>query len=408
MAGGRMRWWAGVVAAVALVGCTNAPSGPSAGASWHVETADGAGGANGRVDADLGTDSASVQAADGVIHVFTYDASGGNLRHGWFDGTQWRFETLDGAGGINGRVDADVGPFASAALVGGRPVVWYEDVTGGNLRYALWDGGSWQFTTLDGAGGAAGRVDADVGLYTRGAVFEGAPHVFFYDASAGTLRHGWKVGASWQFEILDGAGGPTGRTGNAVGQDLAVVPFAGALHAFYYDGTSGNLRHAWYAGGWSFETLDGASGAAGRRDVDLGQYNAALVHQGELHVFSHDVTNGDLRHEWYAGGAWHFETLDGGSDTGGHTTNVVGTDVTALDVNGRIDAWYSDETGGVLRHAWWSGTAWKFENLDGLGGTGGRVDAVVGEYTTGLVDTAGRAHLWYFADAGDLRHAWLG
>ena len=29
----------------------------------------------------------------------------------------------------------------------------------------------------------------------------------------------------------------------------------------------------------------------------------------------------------------HFETLDGGSDTGGHTTNVVGTDVTALDVN---------------------------------------------------------------------------
>lgn len=395
-----------VVVGLGLAGC--GPSGPPVGVAWHFETVDGAGGTGGRLDADLGTDTAVVREAGGT-DVFYLDATNGDLRRGWQPtGGSWTLETLDGHGGTDGRVDADVGQFATAALLGGVPHVWYYDATNGNLRHAYWTGTAWRFSVTDGAGGDGGRVDADVGLYARVIVLNGIPHVFSYNADAGTLRHSWYAGGAWHAETLDGAGGTAGRTGNAVGQDIAVTDYNGNLQVFYYDMTGGNQRHAWYAGGsWHFETLDGASGSSGRITADSGQFNAATTVDGTLHAYSFDPTDGDLRHAWYAGGGWNFETLDGNSTALGRTTNVTGTDVTALDLNGRPDLWYSDETGGALRHAWYGGGAWHYENLDGLGGTAGQVNAVVGQFTSGVTDASGRVELWYFADAGDLRHTWL-
>jgi hypothetical protein len=284
--------------------------------------------------------------------------------------------------------------------------VYYYDATAGNLRTARWTGAVWTFAALDGAGGTGGQLNEDVGLYTSAISYLNHPRVFYYDATAGTLRYAVRVGTTWHYATLDGQGGAAGQTGDAVGEDIATVVFGGVLHVYYYDMTSGDQREAVLqpSGAWSYSTLDGEGGAAGHINADTGQFNAATVVGNTLHVLSHDATNGDLRHAWLTAGVWHFETLDGNTTVGGRTTNETGTDNLALTVGSTLQLWYSDETGGVLRHASLDAFGWHFENLDGLGGAAGRINAVVGEYVTGVTDGTSM-DIWYFADAGDLRYA---
>src|SRR5262245_21587474 len=83
-----------IVSSVLWVTSEHAP----AGTVWTFESADGAGGGNGRVHDDVGHTNASVAFA-GQAHVFYSDTTTGTLRHAWGSGTRWSFEILDGAGG---------------------------------------------------------------------------------------------------------------------------------------------------------------------------------------------------------------------------------------------------------------------------------------------------------------------
>ena len=134
---------------------------------------------------------------------------------------QWTFETLDGSGGGNGRVDADVGGLPSGTtattIYAGQPHAWYPDVTNGDLRHAWWNGAQWTFETLDGAGGGNGRTSHTVGEYAAATIYAGQPHVWYDDFTAADLRHAWWNGVEWNFETLDGAGGGNGRTTDSVG-----------------------------------------------------------------------------------------------------------------------------------------------------------------------------------------------
>ena len=135
---------------------------------------------------------------------------------------------------------------------------------------------SWSFETLDSAG--------TVGQYSAVTLYGGLPHVFYYDATNGDLRHAWWTGAQWAFETLDSAG--------TVGQYNAVTLFNGLPHVWYYDSSHGDLRHAWWTGvQWSFETLDSAG--------TVGQYNAVTLFNGVPHVWYYDSSHGDLRHAWF-------------------------------------------------------------------------------------------------------------
>src|SRR5262249_6461790 len=73
------------------------------------------------------------------------------------------FQTLDGAGGANGQVTDSVGIDVSASRLGGVLHVFYRNDTAHTLRHAWLSNGVWQFETLDGAGGANGRTGDDVG-----------------------------------------------------------------------------------------------------------------------------------------------------------------------------------------------------------------------------------------------------
>ena len=88
-------------------------------------------------------------------------------------------------------------------------------------------------------------------------------------------------------------------------------------------------------------------------------------------VYYSDSTTNSLRAAWRADGAsgsWRFETLDGPSSTlPGHTADHVGSAVSVTQMNGNPQVYYYDATRRSLRHAWWTGSAWQFETLDGAG-----------------------------------------
>ncbi len=209
-------------------------------------------------------------------------------------GCVWSFETLDGDhNGPTGSIDANVGTYNATVLYNGRPHVFYYAQTGGNLRHAYYNGLAWVFETLDGAGGPTGRINADVGTDSAAVLYNGRPHVFYRDETNDDLRHGYYNGTAWVFETLDGAGGSAGRTTHSVGVFNTVTLYNGRPHVFYYDATTVDLRHGYWNGQfWAFETLDGAGGPNGRINAGVGWYSAVVIYNGRPHVFHHNVDAG--------------------------------------------------------------------------------------------------------------------
>jgi len=299
-------------------------------------------------------------------------------------GCVWNFETLDGAGGKPGSdPTSDMGQENTALLYNGRPHVFYWDGSTGDLRHTYWNGIAWAFETLDGAGGGNGRIDATVGEYSSAVVYNGRPHVFYWD-DAGNLRHAYYNGITWAFETLDGPGSTLpGHTNNDVGRGTSTVLFGGRPHVFYHDDQAGTLRHAWWNGiAWSFEVLDGLGGLPGSTTHYVGEYPAAMLYNQGPHVFYYDRQDDSLRHAYWNGSVWAFETLDGtGSFRPGHTTDDVGRYGAPVLYNARPHVFYSNATAGSLRHAYWNGIAWAFETLDGTGSSwSGHTENDVGAY----------------------------
>jgi hypothetical protein len=388
-------------------------TGPPPPPRWRFETNDGAGGtASGHLSTDIGGGASGVTYAGGP-HVFSYDATNGNLRHAWYD-RGWHAETLDGAGAdAFGRVNADVGRHTSALIYGGLPHVFYYDASNGDLRHAWWDGAHWRFEITDGSANAvaARHVVRDVGETPAVSTYGIQVHVYFHDVTNGDLRHAWWDGARWNSETLDGnTVDGSGRRNADLGQDATVTLYAGTPHVWYYDATGGNLRHGWWTGSlWLFETLDGnMTASSGRVAGDVGRHPTVLLYNGLPQVWYHDASGGALRHAWWTGAAWNYEDLDGFGGFSGEVIADVGADATAMLYGGAPHVWYRDATFGYLRHAFWDGSAWRFEALDGFVGGDGRVSRDVGNTPTALVFD-GQPHVWYHDTTnGGLRHGWYG
>ena len=409
-----------VTALTAIVACvvTAVLTAPASAASWKFETLDGAGGTNGRIAGNVGLGSSSV-VWNNQPHAFYYDSFNGELRHAWWSGTAWFFETLDGNGGANGRTTDAVGVYSVATVWNNQPhVFYYEGVAGigdGDLRHAWWNGAAWFFETLDGhQNGPNGEIVSNVGIDTSVAIWNNQPHLFYWEHGSvngnGNLRHAWWNGVDWYFETLDGDSTAGGRVDANVGVETSAVVWSGQPHVFYHDVTNTNLRHAWWTGTkWSFETLDGNSPLGGRIDGDAGRDNAAVVIGGQPHVFYRGATSQDLRQAWWNGAKWNYLTLDGHvTDLDGRITGLVGYDAKVLLWRGQPNVFYRDTSNDDLRQAWWNGAKWQFRTLDGNSSTANRINGDVGDDVS-AVFWNNQPHLFYFDRTNDdHRHAWFG
>ncbi len=355
------------------------------GTRWVFTTIDGSGSTlAGHTSGNVGRAASAVEI-DGQPMVFYSDTTTGSLRAAWRSGGSWRFETLDGPGStLPGHTADHVGSAVSTVLAAGEPEVFYYDASDASLRFALRTASGWRLETLDGPGSVLYQhTRHHVGSVISALVADGAPQVYYYDASAGALHRAWWNGDRWFFLTIDGASARiAGHTGDRVGSGISATLIGARPEVFYYDASDASLRYARLtASGWRFETLDGSGSALAGHTVDrVGSAVSVTQTKGNAQVYYYDTTRKSLRHAFWTGSAWKLETLDGtGSVISGHDTDQVGSSVSVTEMPGGPQVLYADATADSLRHAWWAPTGWKFETLDGPGSTlAGHTSAGVG------------------------------
>lgn len=344
---------------------------------WQFETLDGNSTVGGRLDADVGRGATAV-VYNNDLDVFYYDATHGDLREAVLHNGSWRFKTIDGDSSTGGRLNVNLGRSPAEYVYNGQLNVFYYDLTDGDLRHAWLVGKRWGYETLDGNSTVGGRLNDDLGRSPVADSFNGQLHVFYYDYSDGDLRHAWLDSGGWHFETLDGNSTLGGRINGDVGQTPTTVIYNGTLHVYYYDFTHGDLRHAFFKRQWHFQTLDGNTFDGGRLNADLGNSPDGVDFNGDEHLVYYDFTDGDLRHAWWSG-SWTFQTMDGNSNSGGRVNGDVGQASSLAVYNGLLQVFYYNFSHGDLRHAWSSdGSSWGYETLDGNSFVGGRIKADIG------------------------------
>ncbi|MEO0211685.1 MAG: hypothetical protein ABIN66_07515 [candidate division WOR-3 bacterium] len=178
-------------------------------------------------------------------------------------------------------------------------ISYYSEADGdGELRYARWDGSSWQVEEIDTVG--------SVGYYTSLVLDAlGRPHISCVFSGAYTaIKHAWWNGSAWQIERVD-----SGRFGmTSAGLDATGNPVIAYAHPAY------GLWTAWWNGATWQKTLVDPSPCM---DATL-----AMDTLGLPHIAYYDtLSGGNLKHAWYDG-SWHTEVIVSG--VGVWTTNPCG------------------------------------------------------------------------------------
>ena len=343
-------------------------------------------------------DTPAVALHEGTLHLFAHDPVTGELK--WcgdaVNGCTW--QTLDGAGGSEGRTTANVAAECITAVSWGSALhVFYrqDDANDAHtLRHGLYSGGSWLFETLDGLGGTHGRTLHRVGGCPSAAPYSVWLFITFYDYDDRALRLGWFGGVDWDFLTLDGKGGSSGRISADVGYWSSMVSDGTSIRTYYSDATNQDLREGWWGGAadWTLATRDGQAGQ-GTTDAIAGRI-ATAFHESQVHVFYADTTQGQLRHAWSTP-TWSSEVLDGDSTLGGRVTHAVGSrGIAATSASSGLHVFYDDATGGDLRHASFTST-WSWETADGDSSLGGRIVGDVGRNPASAATTSG---VWVFSE----------
>ncbi|RME46009.1 MAG: hypothetical protein D6791_09355, partial [Chloroflexi bacterium] len=238
---------------------------------------------------------------------------GRDLRYARFDGSSWQITTVDAQG--------DVGISTSLKEVNGQPAISYYHRGNADLKYARYDGNEWRITTVDTHGGNQG--------YTSLAVVDGQPAISYHDVSNGDLKYARFDGSSWQITTVD-AQGDVGWWSS-----LAVVNGQPAIS--YYDWTNGDLKYARFDGtSWQITAVD-AQG-----DVGWSAFLAVVL--GQPAISYYDSTNGDLKYARLEGASWKIVTVDAEGDVGGDSSLAV--------VNGQPAFSYYNKTTVHLKYAW--------------------------------------------------------
>jgi len=342
--------------------------------TWLTETVDSA--------ATVGWYTSLALDTTGQPHISYLDYNDGawphgNLKYAHFDGTSWQVERVDHADpGTGGDW---VAAYTSLALdANGRPHISYynesEDWGLSELRYATFDGTTWITMTVDSGPYVGWWSSLKLDTADR-------PHISY--AGSYYLKYAHFDGSAWITETVDGNGG--------MGSTSLALDAAGWPHISYCrsgPGSTENLSYAHFDGSaWLTETVASTD--------SVGVYNSlALDAANRPHIsYMHwELNAADLRYTSFDGNAWLNETIDGTGWVGLYTS-------LALDAVGRPHIGYLDWGNGVLKYAHFSGTTWITETVDNAG--------LVGEYASLALDAEGRPHISYYdATNANLKYAW--
>ena len=198
----------------------------------------------------------------------------------------------------------------------GKPLLAYTDSKSGALKIAAWDGKLWKRSTVDGAGGTAGRtksaITSPISLCVNGSGTKQTLHIFYSESEDRDLHYATYDGKNFTFEIVDGNGTQVNdykdpirvRTGSDVSVSSACVATAGGIQVFYRDESQGILIGATKVKGaskWSYELIDGDRKTDGRSTGDVGFHLKALYFGNKTYLIYDSVLTINQRKEATSG-----------------------------------------------------------------------------------------------------------
>lgn len=220
-------------------------------------------------------------------------------KRGWvklaiWNGKGWRKLTVDGRGGSAGRTLHNVsGPVSVCASGSGKLQtlhIFYADLVDKDLRHATFDGTNFKYEIVDGNGPIVQpyeqvnrvRTASEVSVSNACASTAVAIQVFYRDETQGILLGATK-GASgkWIYEIVDGDRKTDNRTTGDVGVHLRAVAVGSRVTVLYdsvlvvnqqKQATSGEVRLATRTGissNWAYRTLDTSGGGVAVAGYDV-------------------------------------------------------------------------------------------------------------------------------------------
>jgi len=295
------------------------------------------------------------------------------LKYVKWNGTtsSWDEETVDfGVGGV------EIG--TSLALDSSdTPHISYFDFAKSDLKYAKWNGATWDIETVDPLG--------DVGWYSSIALDSSdTPHISYYDITDKNLLYATKMGSTWFSFVVDSAGDVGSYSSIAVDKSIDKVRIS------YLDATNYWLK---YAGGdpsyWDIRVVDPSG--------DIGMWTSIAVDsQGYQHIsyikYIQPSEYANLKYAKWTGYTWDIQFVD-------TTANVGYFNSIAVDSNDIPHISYFDLTDYDLKFAEKTGTTtWFREKVD---------LEYVGWHTSIALDSDDYAHISYYAAThyNDLRYA---
>jgi hypothetical protein len=219
----------------------------------------------------------------------------------------------------------------------GKPIIVFTDSVKGDLKIATWNGITWRKTTVDGAGGTAGRtknkIAGHISLCTSGMGTSQKLHIFYPDAVDRDLRYATYDGKSFTFDVVDGNGpiiqnyeiADRVRTASDVSVSNACAVTPSGISVFYRDESQGILLGAnkrVNTTKWVYELIDGDRKTDDRSTGDVAFHLAAYVAKSTTHIIydsvlvinqKREITSGEVRYASRTGvspNSWSYKTLD--------------------------------------------------------------------------------------------------
>jgi hypothetical protein len=253
--------------------------------------------------------------------------------------------------------------FLATTTYGGKAVIAYSDSKNGDLKLATQNASKWSIATVDGNSSDYGKTTNNVSGYismcTSTVGKTNFLHLFYTDLDESDLRYAVFNGKSWKYETVDGNGPKIQdykeanrvRTASDVSVSNACAINTAGVQVFYRDESQGIVLGAVKSGSeWRYEIVDGDKDTEGRTTGDVGFHMKSITVGKRIHLIydsvngfdlEKNVTKGEIRYASRSSGLvedWVFQTLD----TPGNGVSVAGYDVSIFNsVRGVTAAWFT-------------------------------------------------------------------
>ncbi|MCR4319547.1 MAG: carboxypeptidase-like regulatory domain-containing protein [Candidatus Brocadiaceae bacterium] len=332
-------------------------------AGWQIETV------------DTGPVSESTSLA--------FDASGkpaisyvgpDNLKYAHFNGSLWDITTVD-----EGAMDDMCCTSLAFHPLSGKPAISYYDLGDSVLKYASFNGAAWVITPVDSIDSASIREED--GATSLAFDTSGRPAIAYSDdgdVHNGILKYAHFNGATWDITSID----PGGCVGESV--SLAFDPVSGNPSISYIADCEGigsdtdHLKYAHFNGtAWDITTVDSRGDGSMDESSSLAFDSSGNPAIAYARGISEDDSN--IKYAHFNGATWDITTVDSKGSVGGESS-------LAFDSSGNPAIAYEEEISCVeineeeicdvnIKYAHFNGTTWDITTIDAGSGPSLAFDA---------------------------------